>query len=96
MADKSAKHKLAVLGAGKMGGILVQGFLKHKLASPSEIWATLSHKEKVANRSADLGVRIGTDNREAVRRGRVLVCVKPQTVGDVLDEIKEQVTPTRW
>ncbi|HLH10172.1 MAG TPA: pyrroline-5-carboxylate reductase [Terriglobales bacterium] len=96
MADKSAKHKLAVLGAGKMGGILVQGFLKHKLATANAIWATLSHAEKVAKRSADLGVRLGTDNREAVRHADVvLVCVKPQTVGEVLDEVKQEMTPEK-
>ena len=32
--------KIAVIGAGKMGGILLQAFLKEKLFTPEQILAT--------------------------------------------------------
>ena len=41
MAEHIFKHGLAVLGAGKMGGILIEAFLKHGLVSPHHIFATV-------------------------------------------------------
>ena len=42
----------AVLGAGKMGGILLQTFLKQNLFAPEQIHATVAHAEKAVARSA--------------------------------------------
>ena len=79
--------QLAVLGAGKMGGILVEGFVKQGLASPRNIRATVQHAGQQRKRLA--GCSVGTDNRAAVRHADVIfLCVKPQTVGSVLDEIR--------
>ncbi len=38
------KVRVAVLGAGTMGGILVQRFLKQNLFSAAQIHAPVSHK----------------------------------------------------
>ena len=35
--------RVAVLGAGKMGGILLQAFLKQNLFDPDQIHATVGH-----------------------------------------------------
>ena len=43
---------VAVLGAGKMGGILLQAFLKQNLFAPEQIHATVAHAEKAVARSA--------------------------------------------
>jgi pyrroline-5-carboxylate reductase len=37
------KPKVAVLGAGKIGGILLQALLRDGLLSPSQTWATVAH-----------------------------------------------------
>ena len=37
------KVRVAVLGAGKMGGILLQAFLKENLFSPEKIHGTVEH-----------------------------------------------------
>jgi len=81
--------KLAVIGAGKMGGILIEAFVKHGLVRPGEIAATV-HREGPERKTLEgHGIKAGTDNRAAARGADViLLCVKPQTIGQVLDEIQ--------
>jgi len=84
----SGQIRLAVLGAGKMGGILIDAFLKHKLVPPKNISATV-HLSDLERKNATKPIfSVGTDNRAAVQKADVvLLCVKPQTVGAVVDEI---------
>jgi len=84
--------RLAVLGAGKMGGILIEAFVRQNLVSPQNIRATVQHPGIERKNGAKLAVSLGTDNCGAVRGADVvLLCVKPQTVGHVLDEIKSEL-----
>jgi pyrroline-5-carboxylate reductase len=80
---------LAVLGAGKLGSILLRAYLKQRLFSPKRVTATVRHDEKAATLAKELGVRVTTNNRTAVKEADViLLAVKPQVVGEVLKEIK--------
>jgi len=89
MTTKLTDKKLAVLGTGKLGGILLRAYLKQGLFSPKNISATVRHEEKAATLAVELGVNFSTNNRKAVRNADiVLLAVKPQVVGDVLKEIK--------
>ena len=89
------RKQIALLGCGKMGGILLQAFLHRKLVSAGEVVATVQHEEKSRSLSSDLAkVPLGTDNRLAVAGARVvLLCVKPQALPQVLDEIVSNVAP---
>src|SRR5271165_2433758 len=92
MTDKLSDKKLAVLGTGKLGGILLRAYLKQKLFAPKNVSATVRHEEKAAALAKELGVSATTDNRKAVRGADiVLLGVKPQVVGDVLKEIKPEL-----
>jgi len=94
MAKSRNPMRLAVLGAGKMGGILVEGFVKQGLASPQNIRATVQHAGAQRHRLA--GCQVGTDNRAAARQADVIIlCVKPQAVGPVLDEIRPVLNPNK-
>jgi pyrroline-5-carboxylate reductase len=92
MARPQKQKRLAILGMGKMGGILIEAFLKQGLVSPMDISATVQHPEQ-ERRSFSAGkISIGSDNRAAARNASViLLCVKPQSVGQVLDEIKPEL-----
>jgi len=80
---------LAVLGAGKMGGILIEAFLKHGLIEPSRIFATVRQTSSERRTISSEGITPTTDNRAAAKRADIiLVCLKPLTVGHVLDEIR--------
>jgi len=89
MTPKLSDQQLAVLGTGKLGGILLRAFLKQGLFSPKRVTSTVRHEEKAATIAVELGVNASTNNRKAVKGANiVLLAVKPQVVGDVLKEIK--------
>jgi pyrroline-5-carboxylate reductase len=92
MSNKLSGKKLAVLGTGKLGGILLRAYLDQKLFLPKNVTATVRHEEKAAAIRERLTVNATTDNARAVREADiVLLGVKPQVVGEVLKEIKAEI-----
>ena len=92
IALELSDKKLAVLGAGKLGGILLRAYLKKGLFSANRVTATVRHAERAAALTSELGVPVGTDNRKAVREADiVLLTVKPQTVAELLREIALEI-----
>jgi pyrroline-5-carboxylate reductase len=89
--DFSGK-RVAVLGAGKMGSILLKALLEKRLFSPKRTRATVQHEERARILAKKLGVPVGTDNLAAVRNADVIfVCVKPQVVQEVMEQIRPNV-----
>lgn len=89
----SSKKKFAVLGAGKMGTILLQSFLRDGLMSPSQTWATVAHADRARTLKEKLKVHAGTDNSEAVKDADIIfLCVKPQVVANVVREIRAHLS----
>ncbi len=85
--------RVAVLGTGKMGGILVQGFLKAKLLPAENIFATVGHAERAARLSKELGISVTTDNVEAAKQADVILLgVKPLQVADLVKQIQPSLT----
>jgi pyrroline-5-carboxylate reductase len=84
--------KLAVIGAGKLGGILLRAYLKQGLFASSRVTSTVRHTERAAVLAKELGIRVTTDNREAAKGADIiLLTVKPQTVGEVLHQIAPEI-----
>jgi pyrroline-5-carboxylate reductase len=80
--------KLAILGCGKMGTILLQALLQQGLVSRQNVRATVQHADKWRKVANQPEISIGSDNREAADRSDViLICVKPQAMLPLLDEI---------
>jgi pyrroline-5-carboxylate reductase len=89
---KLSDKKLAVLGAGKLGGILLRAYLKQGLFAASSLTATAKHADRATALTRELGISVTTDNRAAVQGADVVVLtVKPQTVGEVLREIAPEM-----
>src|SRR3974377_1705478 len=87
---------VAVLGAGKMGGILLQAFLKQNLFAADQIHATVAHTERAIALSSQWGVDVSTDNLEAARKADlILLGVKPFQVPDLVATIKPALTPSK-
>ena len=85
--------RVAVLGAGKMGGILLQAFLKQNLFAPDQIHATVGHAERAIALSVQWGVDVSTDNLAAARQSDlILLGVKPFQVPDLVGEIRPALT----
>ncbi len=85
--------RVAVLGSGKMGGILLQAFLKQNLFAPAQIHATVAHAERAVALSTQWGVDVSTSNLEAAKQADlILIGVKPFQVPDLVAEIKPALT----
>lgn len=94
MANDLAGKKVAFLGAGKMGGIILQALLKNGLLSAKSTSATVAHEERAQALAAKLKVKVGTNNVDAAKGADVIVIgVKPQVVEDVVREISSHITP---
>jgi pyrroline-5-carboxylate reductase len=88
--------RVAILGAGKMGGILLQAFLKNNLLLPEQIVATVQHPDRAQALSAQFGVEVGTNNLAAAQHADVILLgVKPTQVPAVVAEIAPALTPAK-
>ena len=83
---------VAVLGAGVMGETLVSGLLRAGRRPEQMLLA-----ERRPERAAELNERYGVEvvgNVDAARKaGTLVLVVKPQDMGDVLDEIAPELRP---
>jgi pyrroline-5-carboxylate reductase len=94
LSKKLLNKRLAVIGAGKIGGILLRAFLEQKLVQPKRVHATVRHAEKARTLAKQLGITASTDNRAAVRDADIVIlAVKPQAVREILEEIKPEMKP---
>jgi pyrroline-5-carboxylate reductase len=79
--------RYAFLGAGKMAAALIQGMLRAKLCSASDIAVSSRSKGGLGNLAAATGVRAAASNADVMEGADVvLLCVKP---GDALKALSE-------
>jgi pyrroline-5-carboxylate reductase len=88
------KHTVAVIGAGKIGELVLSGLLR--AGWPADRLLVTARR---ANRGEELSARYGVrfvDNLTAVSEADVLaVAVKPQDAGSLLDEIGAKIPPDK-
>src|ERR1700754_3818015 len=88
--------RVAILGTGKMGGILLQAFLKNNLLSQDQLFATVHHPERAQVLSAQFGVEVTTDNLAAATQADVILLgVKPVQVPALMQQIKPALSPSK-
>jgi len=93
MAKDFSQSRIAVLGAGKLGSILVRALVEKHRISPERLRATVAHESRARDLSQKLGVKVITDNAAAVEGADlVLVCVKPQVVLELMEDISHKVS----
>ncbi|SNS77047.1 pyrroline-5-carboxylate reductase [Granulicella rosea] len=94
MSENKLKLRVAVLGAGKMGGILLQAFVKSGLLDATDVTATVLHESRTEELSAKYGVTVTTDNVEAARNADVILLgVKPMFILSVVKQIAPVLKP---
>ncbi|HSR49540.1 MAG TPA: pyrroline-5-carboxylate reductase [Acidobacteriota bacterium] len=92
--DRQIEKRLAIVGLGKMGSILLEAFLEQDLFDPSRIRASVRHSHRVEERRKKFDIEVSTDNRHTVADAEiVLLCVKPQVVNEVCREISQTLRP---
>jgi pyrroline-5-carboxylate reductase len=99
-ADPSAqpsparKQKVAVLGTGKIGEALLSGMIRAGWA-PADLLVTARRPERAQELRDRYGVE-SVDNAEAAKSADTLIlAVKPQDMGALLDELAPHVTADR-
>lgn len=80
--------KISVIGAGAMGGAIVEGLLKSDVVRCDDI-TVCDHNQPVMDHFAGLGTSVTSDNAVAAKEGDVvMVVVKPWCVEKTLAGIR--------
>jgi pyrroline-5-carboxylate reductase len=91
---------LAFIGCGVMGEAIVAGLLHEKLVEPTQIVASHPRADRRAELSGKYKIKVYENNDEAVNslpkeNSTVVLCVKPQRLGGVLEELRGAVKPNQ-
>ena len=83
--------KSAVIGAGNIGGAMLGGILKSRLAEPKDVVATDDREERRRELAEPWKIRLLPPGNAEAAQGRdvVILAVKPYTVPAVLNEIRD-------
>ncbi len=99
MENNLANTKLAFIGCGVMAEAIIAGLLRKNLVRTEQIAATHPRENRRKELSEKYGIRVFEENAEAVEKIRanensiVALCVKPQRLKGVLEELKNVVAP---
>ena len=88
-----AEFELGVIGAGNMAEAILRGVMAGNVLQHGAIVASDAKPKRCIHIANKIGVKCVEDNRVPAACGRVLLAVKPQVMGEVLDEIAETVRP---
>jgi pyrroline-5-carboxylate reductase len=92
--DALRQSTVAILGAGKMGGAILDALIASAGIPPERLRITVKHKERAHQLSERLKLTVATDNASAVKGADlVLICVKPQHVIEVAKTIAPELAP---
>ncbi len=92
--------KLAFIGCGVMAESMIAGLLRMELVAPEQVVASHPRQERRAELEKKYKIQTVEDNADAVKavgndRAIIALCVKPQRVKGVLDELKNVVLPAQ-
>ena len=84
------KQNIAFIGTGKMASALISCIYKNRLAK--QITASGRNKSNLNKIKKQFKIKTTTDNKEAAKNSDIVfICVKPQGIDEVLNEIKNVV-----
>jgi pyrroline-5-carboxylate reductase len=84
---------IAILGAGKMGEALASGLLRAGVVTPGEIVAAARRSDRARQLHEAYGIEVLTAAQAAGKARTLVIAVKPQDMGGLLDEICAIITP---
>jgi len=87
--------RIAVIGAGNIGAAMIGGILKSGVADREHVIATEASPERAEEIAArfSIPVRVRADREAASWAEVIILAVKPMTVPEVLQEIREELRP---
>lgn len=81
--------KIAIIGGGKMGGILARGMISRKIISAQHVTVTDIDSARLNELKSSLKVQVSGDNKKAVKEADIIIlAVKPQQFPETLKVIR--------
>jgi pyrroline-5-carboxylate reductase len=80
---------LSFIGGGNMAEAMIRGLVRGGHFAAGEVMVSGPRAERLAELHESFGIAVTHDNREAAKASIVVLSVKPQILGRVLDEIAE-------
>jgi pyrroline-5-carboxylate reductase len=88
--------KIGIIGAGKMGTILINALVSHNIVPASAIIASDKAHERLLEIKQHYSVHVTKDNKTLVKAADVIILsVKPQNMLELLKEISASITKTK-
>ena len=94
MASSAPGQKIAFLGTGKIGEALLSGLLRAG-TDPADVLVTARRPERAVELAAKYGVAAVTNAEAAKLADTLILAVKPQDMGTLLDELAPHVAADR-
>src|SRR5712664_1850811 len=92
--------RLSFIGCGVMAEAIIAGLLGKDLVKPEQVAGSHPREERREELQVKYGIRLFANNREAATEkdkeatsSFVILTVKPQRLGVILDELREVVQP---
>lgn len=101
MQNNLSNSKLAFIGCGVMAESIIAGLLRKKLVAPAQVFASHPRENRRAELTEKHGIESFAENADAVkeimddRDSIVVICVKPQRIKGVLEDIRDFVKPNQ-
>ncbi len=88
--------KIAIIGGGKMGSIIVQGLFEQKIFSKRDITVTDIDSARLDYIRSTMGLQVSPDNRKTAKNADIIIiAVKPQNMALTLKEINPAINKTK-
>jgi pyrroline-5-carboxylate reductase len=88
------KDRIAVIGAGAMGAGIIAALIAKKVVSCDRITATAPRMARLEELKSLHGIQTTTNNKKAIKDADVVIVgVKPQTLGVVMEELGGSLSP---
>lgn len=90
------KCKIGFIGCGKMASAIIKGTISSKFVPKDDIKGSEVNCEIAESAQKRLGIEVLTDNKFlTIDSDVIFIATKPNYVGEVLEEIKDELTPEK-
>ena len=83
--------KIGFIGGGNMGGAIIGGIVNAEITDKTAIVVSDKSEAVLSKISNEYGVTVTPDNKTAAVSDILFLCIKPQFVYSVIDEIKDSI-----